>query len=308
MADRAREQSPVGRPWRRQRGGPRRPSWLLLVPGLALLLAVHYLPQIAGGSYAFTSWNGLSTNAKWIGLGNFREIFHDPIARGGLYHTLELAGAFVVLVNVVGLGLALGLNRAVKSRILLRSVFFLPAVVSPLALGFIWRYIFDYNGALNQLLKFIGEPGWQRPWLGDPKWALWTILVVLVWQYSGLVMILYLAGLQGVPDELQEAASVDGASTWLRFRAITLPMLAPAMTVSITLMTIFGLRVFDQVLALTGGGPVYASETLATQVYQQIFLNGRFGYGSALAFLLSALIAVLAMTQAVILRRREERI
>jgi raffinose/stachyose/melibiose transport system permease protein len=293
---------------RRRRGGPRKPSWLLVLPAVALLVGIHYAPQIAGGSYAFTNWNGVGATAKWIGLGNFREIFRDPIARGALYHTLYLSASFVAIVNVVGLALALGLNRGVKTRIALRAAFFLPVVVSPLALGFIWRYIFDYSGLLNLILRWIGEPGWQRTWVGDPSWALWTILVVLVWQYSGLAMILYLAGLQGVPDELFEAAAVDGASTWMRFRRITLPLLAPALTVTLTLTTIFALRVFDQVLALTNGGPVYASETLATQVYEQTFLQGRFGYGSALAFLLAGLIAILAVTQALVLRRREERI
>ena len=121
-------------------------------------------------------------------------------------------------------------------------------------------------------------------------------------------MILYLAGLQGVPDELFEAAAVDGASAWMRFRRITLPLLAPAITVTVTLTTIFGLRVFDQVLAVTNGGPVYASETLATQVYEQTFVQGRFGYGSALAFLLAGLIAIFAVTQALVLRRREGRV
>jgi raffinose/stachyose/melibiose transport system permease protein len=292
----------------RRRGGPRRPPWILVVPAFALLLAVHYGPQVAAGSYAFTNWNGISASADWVGFRNFQRIFDDPIERGALAHTLELSVAFVVIVNVVGLCLALGLNRTVKTRILMRAIFFLPAVVSPLALGFIWRYIFDYNGLINQILGGLGGARLQRPWVGDPTVALWTILVVLVWQFSGLVMIIYLAGLQGVPDELTEAAAVDGASLWRRFRQITLPLLAPAMTVSITLTTIFGLRVFDQVLAVTGGGPVYASETLATQVYQQIFVSGRFGYGSALAFLLSGLIAVLAITQALVLRRREERI
>jgi raffinose/stachyose/melibiose transport system permease protein len=292
----------------RRGGGPRQPPWILAVPAFALLLAVHYAPQVAAGSYAFTNWNGISATADWVGLRNFQRIFNDPIERGALVHTLALSASFVVIVNVVGLVLALGLNRAVKTRLLLRALFFLPAVVSPLALGFIWRYIFDYSGLLNQVLGWLGQVRLQRPWLGDPTLALWTILVVLVWQFSGLVMIIYLAGLQSVPDELTEAAAVDGASLWRRFHQITLPLLAPSITVSFTLMTIFGLRVFDQVLALTGGGPVYASETLATQVYQQIFVSGRFGSGSALAFLLSGLIAVLAITQALILRRREERI
>jgi raffinose/stachyose/melibiose transport system permease protein len=282
--------------------------WLLAVPAVFFLFAFHLIATSAGGWYAFTSWDGLSASAKYIGLKNFRILFSDPTARHALAHTLELAGSFVVLANVVGLGLALALNRTIKSRNFLRSLFFAPVIASPLAVAYVWQYMFDYVGPINKLLGAIGLQSWEKPWLGDPVWSLWVVLVVLVWQFSGLTMIIYLAGLAGVPLELEEAAAVDGASTWTRFRRIQLPMLAPAITVSATLTTIFGLRVFDQVLALTGGGPVDATETLATQMYKQTFAYGRFGYGASIALVLTAMIAALAITQAVILRRRELRI
>jgi raffinose/stachyose/melibiose transport system permease protein len=281
--------------------------WLLALPGIAALLAFHFLPIGFGGYYAFTSWNGL-THATWIGLRNFRDIFADQTARGALWHTLELAGCFVVAVNAIGLTLALGLNRAVKTRHLLRSLFFAPVAVSPLAVAFIWQWIFDYQGALNRLLGDVGLGSLKRAWLGDPSTALWTILVVMVWQFSGLAMVLYLAGLQGISDEVYEATFVDGASVWLRLRRVVLPLLAPAVTVSATITLIVGLRVFDQVMALTQGGPVGASETLATQIYKQTFFLGRFGYGAAFALILTALIAVLALTQLALLRRNEARL
>lgn len=287
----------------RRGGGPKRVPWLLAAPGVALVIA-YFVAVGAGAWYSFTDWNGVG-HARWIGFQNFRQIFSDPATRGALWHTLELAFAFVVLVNAIGLALALGLNKAVKSRNLLRSLFFAPVVLSPLAVAFVWQYIFDQQGALNWFLRTIGEPGWQRPWLGSPTWALWTILVVMVWQFSGLTMVLYLAGLQGVPDELLEAAAVDGATTGRRFWRVTLPLLAPAVTVAATLTLIIGLRVFDQVLALTAGGPVDASETLGTQVYKQTFVLGHYGYGAALALVLTSLVAVMAVAQTVILRRRE---
>ena len=155
---------------------------------------------------------------------------------------------FVVLVNAIGLALALGLNRAVKSRHLLRSVFFAPVAVSPLAIGFIWRWIFDYQGALNRVLGEVGLSSLKQAWLGDPSTALWSILAVLVWQFSGLAMVLYLAGLQGISDEVYEATLVDGASGWFRLRKVVLPLLAPAMTVSATMTLIHrppGLRPGD---------------------------------------------------------------
>jgi raffinose/stachyose/melibiose transport system permease protein len=289
----------------RRRGGPRRVPWVLAVPAVAFLVAFHFIPAVAGGWYAFTDWNGVSASADWVGLRNFRQIFDSSDTRGALFHTLELAGSFVVLVNVMGLALALGLNRGVKSRNVLRSLFFAPVIVSPLAVAYIFQYVFDYGGPLNKFLGWVGLDSWQRPWLGDPHWALWTILVVLVWQFSGLTMVIYLAGLQGIPQELDEATAVDGATLWMRFRRVTLPLLAPAITVNVTLTLIFGLRVFDQVLGLTGGGPVDATETLATQVYKQTFAYGRFGYGAALALMLAGLISIMAISQALILRARE---
>jgi raffinose/stachyose/melibiose transport system permease protein len=283
------------------------PLWWAL-PGIGLVVAFIYVTFGAGAWYAFTDWNGVSAAAKWVGLANFREIFSDPVARGALWHTLELTAAFVGVVNVIGLVLALALHRTVRSRNLLRALFFAPVVLSPLAVSYIWQFIFAYNGPLNHFLGAIGLHSWQKDWVGDPQWALWTIFVVMVWQFAGLAMTLYLAGLQGIPEELDEAAAVDGASTWFRLRRVTLPLLAPALTISITLMTISGLRVFDQVEGLTTGGPANATETLATQVYEQGFVNGRFGYGAAFGVLLTLLVALVALIQVTALRRREARL
>ncbi len=292
---------------RLRRRGRKQVPWVLAIPGVAALVVFHFVAIGFGSYYAFTNWNGL-THATWVGFANFRSIFGDRTARAALWHTLELTGCFVVSVNVIGLVLALGLNRAVKTRHLLRSLFFAPVAVSPLAVAFIWQWIFDYQGALNRLLGSLGLASWKHPWLGDPHWAIWTILVVMIWQFSGLAMILYLAGLQGISEEVAEATLVDGASVWLRVRAVVLPLLAPAMTVSVTLTLIIGLRVFDQVMALTQGGPVDATETLATQVYKQTFFAGHFGYGAAFALLLTALITCMALTQLVVLRRNEARL
>lgn len=280
--------------------------WLLAVPGIAALVLFHFLPIAVGGYYAFT--DRTLTHTTWVGLSNFREIADSGLARGALWHTLELAFCFVVLVNAIGLALALALNRAVKTRHFLRAAFFAPVALSPLAISIIWRWIFEYDGALNTLLADVGLGSWRHTWLGDPSTALWSILVVLVWQFSGLTMVLYLAGLQAISDDVYEATLVDGASTWLRLRSVVLPLLAPAVTVSATLTMIIGLRVFDQVYALTGGGPVDATETLATQVYRQTFFLGRFGYGAALALVLTALITALALAQLALLRANEQRL
>jgi raffinose/stachyose/melibiose transport system permease protein len=276
----------------------------LALPGLFALVAFTLVPVVAGGLYAFTDWRGLG-DANWIGLENFRQIFEDPTTRGALWHTLIFGGALVLLTNAVGLGLALGLNRTLKSRNLLRAVFFLPVILSPLAVSYVWHYILDPTGPVNMLLGDLGLGSWQRPWLGDPDWALLGVLLVLVWQQSGLTMVIYLAGLQSIPDDLVEASAVDGASAWMRFRRITLPLLRPAFIIASTLTLIFGLRVFDQILGLTGGGPVGATETLATQVWKQSFADGRFGYGAALSIVLTLIIGTLALLQLFVLRRQE---
>jgi raffinose/stachyose/melibiose transport system permease protein len=291
----------------RTRSGPLRVPWLLALPGIGALVAFHFVAIGFGAYYAFTKWNGLD-HATWVGLANFREIVSDRTARAALRHTLILAGCFVVIVNALGLTLALALNRAVKTRHFLRLLFFTPVALSPLAIAFIWQWIFTYRGALNRVLADVGLGSWRRAWYGDPSTALWTILVVLVWQFTGLAMVLYLAGLQAISDDVYEATLVDGASAWLRFRKVVLPLLAPAMTVSATITLIIGLRVFDQVMALTGGGPVDATETLATQVYKQTFTLSRFGYGAAYALVLTVLIAALALTQLALLRRNEGRL
>jgi raffinose/stachyose/melibiose transport system permease protein len=299
----------IGTPSRRRsrrRRAPRVPWWPV-VPALVLMLAVHYAAPAAGAWYALTDWSGFGS-ASFVGLDNFREIFETPATRSALGHTVTLAFSFWAIVNVIGLALALALNRVLKTRYVLRSIFFLPAVMSPVAVAYIWQYVFNFEGPLNQLLGVLGLESWQRVWLADPTWALWAVLVLLVWQFSGLVMVLYLAGLQTIPDELYEAAAVDGASAWMRFRRITFPLLAPAFTVASTLMLIFGLRVFDQVIALTGGGPAGATETLATQVWKEAWVNGRFGYGAALALILTAMVAVIALMQVVLLRAREARL
>jgi raffinose/stachyose/melibiose transport system permease protein len=282
--------------------------WVWAAPAAVLVVAIIYVADLAGGYYSLTDWSGSSASAKWIGLDNFQQIFQNGSGRSALFHTLLIAGVFVVVSNVLGLALAVGLGRTLKSRNVLRSMFFLPVAMSPLAVSYIWQYVLQYQGPLNGLLGAVGLEGAQQNWLGSPTYAIWTIVVVLIWQFSGLTMVFYLAGLQSIPVELDEASAVDGASAWYRFRRVTLPLLAPSITVSLTFTLVLGLRVFDQVMALTAGGPVDASETLATQVYKQTFVNDRFGYGAALSVLLTLLVAVIGFGQLLVLRRRERRI
>lgn len=270
--------------------------WWWALPAVAAVLLVHYVATAGGAFYAFTDWTGVG-DFDFVGLDNFQRIIEEPTLRKSLQNTLFLAFGFLILTNVIGLLLALALNRSLKSRYLLRVVFFMPVVLSPLAVSYIWKFIFDFRGPLNQSLGWIGQEQWQRPWLADPTLALWCVLVVMAWQTTGLVMVIYLAGLATVPSEIEEAAAIDGAGTWRRFRYITLPSIQPSIAIASTLMLVQGLRVFDQVMALTGGGPAGATETLATQVYKETFALSNFGFGAALALVLTAIILVFSVLQ-----------
>jgi raffinose/stachyose/melibiose transport system permease protein len=277
---------------------------LWAIPGMTLCFIFHYLAVAAGATYAFTDWDGL-TRPNFTGVDNFIKFVSTPTSRVALINTLLLAAAYVVGTNAIGMLLAVGLHKTLKARMFLRSMFFAPVVMSPLAVSYIWQFLLDARGPINAGLSAIGLESLKRVWLGDPQFALWSICLVMVWQMSGLCMALYLAGLQNISAEIDEAAEIDGTTAWVKFHAITLPLLAPAATISVTITTIAGLRVFDQVMALTRGGPGYASETLATELFKQTFVNGHFGYGAAISLVLTAIMLVVSGAQIVVLRRRE---
>jgi raffinose/stachyose/melibiose transport system permease protein len=287
---------------RRRPPAPRRPGllkfghWWWALPGVVLVLAIHYVATTVGGFYAFTDWSGIG-DFTWIGLENFVEIFGDPTQVGALSNTLFLAFASVIISNIAGLGLALALNRGLKTRYALRVLFFMPVVLSPLAVSYVWKFIFDYNGPINAFLRSVGLGELAKAWVADPTFAIWTILIVVVWQNIGFAMVIYMAGLAAVPVEIEEAAAIDGANLWQRFWNVTLPSIRPAVAIATTLGLVNGLRIFDQIMAMTGGGPAGATETLATQVYKESFALGNFGYGAALALVLTVIILVFAVIQ-----------
>lgn len=280
-------------------------NWWWALPGVALVVATIYISTAVGGFFAFTDWTGIG-KFEVVGFDNFVAIFKDPSKLLALGNTLFLAFLSVVLVNVVGLALAMGVNRIIKTRYALRVLFFMPVVLSPLAVAYIWKFIFDFGGPLNATLTAVGLGDLARPWLGDPSWAIWAVLIVIVWQQSGFAMVIYMAGLASVPPEVEEAAAIDGANIVQRFRHVVFPAIRPAVAIATTLGIVQGLRIFDQIMALTGGGPSGATETLATQVYKQAFALGNFGYGAALALVLCVIILVFAVIQQRVTRSRED--
>lgn len=278
--------------------------WWWALPAIVLVIGVHYAATLTGGFFAFTNWTGLGT-FDIIGFKNFERIFADPQLLGAVGNTLFLAFGSVILTNIIGLLFALAINRTLKSRYILRTLLFMPVVLSPLAVAYVWKFIFQFNGPLNGVLGALGLTEFQKVWLADPTWSIWAILLTVVWQQTGFTMVIYLAGLASVPVEVEEAAALDGAGLWARFWNVTVPAIRPSIAIATTLGIIQGLRIFDQILALTGGGPAGATETLATEVYKQAFSLGQFGFGSALALVLTVIILAFAILQQYVTRDRD---
>jgi raffinose/stachyose/melibiose transport system permease protein len=280
-------------------------TWWFVLPALALYAFIVLVPTVRGSFYAFTDWDGLNPVQQWVGLDNFRAILHDGAARGAIKHTVAIAVAIMIIQNALGLLLALGVNSQIKSRHVLRVALFAPAVMTPVVVAFLWQYMYTPTGAVNRAFGAVGLHGLQQEWLGDPSLALWCIVAVIVWQFAGYSMVIFLAGLQSIPDEVIEAAAVDGAGHFRRFWYVTRPLIAPALTVNLILSIIGGLKLFDQVWVLTNGGPGTSTETMSTLIYRNAFQFGEFAYSASLALILAVFVAVVSGAQYRILRRQE---
>ncbi len=279
--------------------------WFIL-PAFALYTVFVMWPTISSINLSFTSWDGINPEVRYIGLDNFKEIWESPRVHNALKNSILLAVALVVLENIVALGLAILVDKVRWFRNLFRSIFYFPVLMSGIIMGFIWMIILNYNfGVVNQLLDMIGLSSWKVDWLGNPNFAMTSIILSTVWKAAGYYMIIYLAGLQGIPQELLEAASIDGAGKWKQFIHITFPLLAGATTVCVMLSMIGSLKLFDQIAVMTNGGPGFATETLTYIIYRVAFGEGRQGFGTALAIVLFILIMIISLIQIKLLRKRE---
>ncbi|MFI8185951.1 carbohydrate ABC transporter permease [Actinacidiphila glaucinigra] len=272
---------------------------------MLLFAFVVLVPSTRGVYYAFTDWDGLDPNFSFVGFDNFTGLLDDPNAVQAIWHTLLIAVSITVIQNAFGLLLALGVNSLIKTRNMLRVLLFAPAVITPIVTAYLWRNLLGPNGAVNSLLGAVGLDSLRQDWLGDPQLALWSVVGVIVWQFGGYSMVIFLAGLQSVPKEIHEAADIDGAGPIRRFWSITRPLLAPAFTINLMLSIIGGIKLFDQVYALTGGGPGHATDTLSTLIYKDAFTLGEFGYSIALAVVLTIIVAVASTGQYLVLARGE---
>jgi len=279
-------------------------GYAFLLPSLVPLVTFTLYPLATSGYLSLTAWNLLSPAKQFVGLANYAGMGGDPVLRRVLLNTGLYTLAVVLGGGAVGLVLALLLNRPLWLRPLWRGIFFLPTVVPMAVLSAVWLWIYDPGfGLMNYLLRRLGLPTSQ--WLHSPSSALWAIILMMIWQTAGYNMVILLAGLQNVAEELYEAARIDGAGSWTLLRRITLPMLSPTFLFLIIVSTIQAFRVFDPVfvMSLGTGGPANSTATLVFYLYRQAFMFFNAGYASAIAYLIVGIAVAFTAVQLWLARR-----
>jgi ABC-type sugar transport system permease subunit len=288
------------RPLHRRPASKRRHSWvpyLWILPAVALYAVFKLLPMIAGVYLAMLKWDGIEA-PEFIGLRNFERILSDEVIGLALWHNVLYALGTVAGKIVLSLLLALLLNQALRGRTFYRTALFLPVVMSFVVVGILWSWLFSTQfGLINALLTNLGLGVLAHDWLGDPASALWALMVVDIWKWYGFHMVIFLAGLQTIPQELYEAAHIDGASRSQQFAHITLPLLQPVMLVNVTLALMGAFNVFDIPYIMTEGGPANSTIVMALHIYIRGFKFYQFGYAAALSYVLLVLVTIIAAIQ-----------
>jgi raffinose/stachyose/melibiose transport system permease protein len=277
---------------------------IFTLPVLLCIAVVFYIPFAMTIRYSLTKWNGIAKHPTFIGLDNFKQIFMgDTNFSNAAWFTIKYAILYIVLVNVLAILLALVLDMKLRSTTWLRTAFFIPYILSLVIVGFIWKFI--YMQGFESLGNSTGWAIFDLSWLGEPGLAFISILAVSIWQSIGFYMVIYIAGLQAVPEDLKEAATVDGAGSIRKFFSITLPLLAPSITISVFMALTNSIKVFDVILSLTGGGPGGTTYSIAYDIYRDTFQNNLYGYGTAKALILFVAVLIITMIQLAIFKRRE---
>lgn len=281
-----------------------RSNLILFGPGFIFYITFMILPICMSLYFAFFNWNGIRLNYNFVGLANFIEAVQDKEVLYSILITFWYAIPGTIIVNALGIFIAVLVNQKLKLTNIYRSVFFFPLLISPVVVGFIWKALLNYHGIINQFLSLMGIH--PIDFLGNPDLAPFSILFINIWRDTGFVTVLYLAGLQAIPAELYDAGCIDGANSRQQFWKITFPWLAPAFTACVVLMFTAYMRLYDVVVVLTNGGPAGATETIAMQVIKVAFNQNRFSYGSAIAIYMLCIVSVFSVTLTRLLRKREE--
>jgi multiple sugar transport system permease protein/raffinose/stachyose/melibiose transport system permease protein len=295
------------------RTGRRGSSWrerleIAVLSGPAILMFVGFVifPVVLAAYYGFFKWKGYGKPTDFIGLQNYKTILTDPEFHAALQHNLTIVVLSLLLQGPIAIGLALLLNRKMRGRSVIRVLIFVPYVVSEVIVGTGWSLMLQSNGAVNDVLGKLGLDSLQQDWLSDPSIAIWSLMVIISWKYIGFAVILFMAALQNIPEELYEAASIDGASYWQIQRRITVPLLGPTLRIWAFLSIIGSLQLFDLVYIIWGqyvAGTAGVS-TMATYMVQYGRNAGNFGYGSAVAVVLFFISLIIALIyQRFVLRR-----
>jgi raffinose/stachyose/melibiose transport system permease protein len=288
--------TPAGGPARlRRRGSLRTRLEIALFAGPALLVFVGFviLPVVLAAYYSLYNWNGLGPLERFIGIDNYVRALGDPVFQRAIANNFTILGLSILIQGPLAIGVALLLNRRMRGRSIFRALIFVPYVLAEVIAGLSWKLLLSPRGGVNAFLENIGLGELAQPWLATPDIALGVMFVIVTWKYLGFAILLMLAGLQGVPQELQEAAAIDGASWWQTQWRITLPLLAPTIRIWIFLSMIGSLQLFDMVWVTTKGGPVGATNTMAVYMLQNG--QGAPGYGSAIAVILFVISLVVAL-------------
>lgn len=276
---------------------------LFVGPCLFAFLLVVVIPMFMGIYYSFTDWNGIGNTAHWVGMKNYLQILtNDPGFLNAFLFTAKFAAISVVTINLMGFGLALLATRGLKGSHFMRSIFFMPNLIGGLILGFVWQFIFikAFDGAGKMLgLDFL------QGWLSSTSTGFWGLAILMSWQLAGYMMIIYIAALESIPESLNEAAHIDGATAWQRLRHITIPLVAPAFTVGMFLSLSNTFKLFDQNLALTAGGPYDSTQMLALNIYKSAFVFNKLGLAQAKAVVFLLAVAAITLTQIYYSKKRE---
>jgi raffinose/stachyose/melibiose transport system permease protein len=300
----ARNRTKTGARSTKNEGGPRFPRayYVMVLPALALFFIFHTIPVLQGIYYSFTDSPGYGPY-NLVGFRNYIALFTDPRVIHAYWFTFLIAGVATVLVNIVSLAIAVGLNGRIKWKTTLRGVYFIPNVLAILVVGYIFNYLFQ--NSLPAVASKLGIDFLSTSLLTKASTAWIGIVILAVWQSAAFNIIIYIAGLQTVPTEVYEAASIDGASAWRQFRSITFPLIAGFFTINMVLSLKGFLQIFDHIVALTGGGPGTDTESVALLIYKGGFQGGEYGYQSANSVIFFIVIVTFSIVQLRVLQRRE---
>ncbi|GAA0374192.1 sugar ABC transporter permease [Paenibacillus motobuensis] len=277
---------------------------LMYVPAIVLFALFIFYPFIQGIRVSFTDWNGYSQTYNWVGFDKYNTMLHDRNVWITVKNTLIYGFGSTFFQNILGLAYALFLDSKIRGKGLVRTIVYLPVIISPLIMGYIWYFFFQYDGgAVNDAISLFGIEAVD--WLSKGPTAVWLITLVNTYQYMGTAMIIYLAGLQSIPKDYYEAAAIDGASGLKKFKHVTLPLLMPSITINILINIIGGLKLFDVIVAMTNGGPGYASSSISTMMYNLYFARQDAGYAAALGNTMFLLIAIISLLALFYLKRKE---